>query len=112
MQNTIRHTPADDTVTVEEIDLGTDVQVNVGDTGEGIASIDLPHVFEPFYRGDPARARDGPAGPTGAAGLGLAINRRLIEIHGGRIWVAQPANGGSVFSFTLPKTGPRRSSGR
>ncbi len=109
VQNALRHTPADGTVTVEAIDLGTDVQVNIGDTGEGIASIDLPHVFEPFYRGDPARARDGPAGPTGAAGLGLAITRRLIEIHGGRIWVAQPANGGSVFSFTLPKAGPRRS---
>ncbi|MDP9353681.1 MAG: HAMP domain-containing histidine kinase, partial [Chloroflexota bacterium] len=109
VQNALRHTPADGTVTVEAIDLGTDVQVNVGDTGEGIASNHLPHVFEPFYRGDPARARHGPAGATGAAGLGLAITRRLIEIHGGRIWVAQPANGGSVFSFTLPKTGPRRS---
>ncbi len=109
VQNALRHTPTDGTVTVEAIDLGTDVQVNVGDTGEGIAPIDLPHVFEPFYRGDRARARHGPAGTTGAAGLGLAITRRLIEIHGGRIWVAQPANGGSVFSFTLPKTGPPRS---
>ncbi len=109
VQNALRHTPADGTVTVEAIDLGTDVQINVGDTGEGIAPTDLPHVFEPFYRGDPARTRDGSADRTGAAGLGLAITRRLIEIHGGRIWVAQPANGGSVFSFTLPKTGPRRS---
>nr|MDP9469471.1 HAMP domain-containing histidine kinase [Chloroflexota bacterium] len=55
VQNALRHTPADGTVTVEAIDLGTDVQVNVGDTGEGIASNHLPHVFEPFYRGDPAR---------------------------------------------------------
>lgn len=106
VQNALRHTPADGAVTVEAIDLGTDVQINVGDTGEGIALTDLPHVFEPFYRGDPARTRHGSADRTGAAGLGLAITRRLIEIHGGRIWVAQPANGGSVFSFTLPKTGP------
>jgi signal transduction histidine kinase len=105
IQNAIRHTPADGSVVVQVLDRGPDVQVNVCDTGEGIAEADLPHVFDRFYRGDKARSRDG----GGGAGLGLTIARRLVETHGGRIWVAQPPEGGSVFSFTLPKAvGARR----
>jgi signal transduction histidine kinase len=99
VQNAIRHTPADGSVIVEVLDLGPEVQVNVADTGEGIPTQDLPFVFDRFYRGDKARSRDAGSG----AGLGLAIAKRLVETHGGRIWVAQPIGGGSVFSFTLPK---------
>jgi len=102
VQNAIRHTPADGAVTVEAVGLGPDVRVDVRDTGEGIAPADLPHVFERFYRGDKARARDAHSGLPAGAGLGLAIARRLVESHGGRVWVAQPPEGGSVFSFTLP----------
>jgi signal transduction histidine kinase len=100
IQNAIRHTPADGSVMVEVLDRGPDVQVNVRDTGEGIPPADIPHVFDRFYRGDKSRTRDG---VTAGAGLGLSIARRLVETHGGRIWVAQPPEGGSVFSFTLPK---------
>jgi signal transduction histidine kinase len=99
VQNAIRHTPADGSVLIEAFDRGPEVQVNVRDTGEGIPPADLPHVFDRFYRGDKARSRDGVAG----AGLGLSIARRLVETHGGRIWVAQAPEGGSIFSFTLPK---------
>ena len=102
VQNAIRHTPADGAVTVEAIDREDAVQVNVRDGGEGIPAADLPHVFERFYRGDKARSRDETAA-GGGAGLGLAIARRLVETHGGRIWVAQPPGGGSLFAFTLPK---------
>jgi two-component system, OmpR family, sensor histidine kinase SaeS len=98
VQNAIRHTPADGSVIVEIVDIGREVQVNVADNGEGILPEDLPYVFERFFRGDKSRSRD-----TGGAGLGLAISKRLVETHGGRIWVAQPVGGGSVFSFTLPK---------
>jgi signal transduction histidine kinase len=102
VQNAIRHTPADGSVIVEVYDRGPDIQVNVCDTGEGIPDDDLPHVFDRFYRGDKSRSRDE---AYGGAGLGLAIARRLVETHGGRIWVAQPPQGGSVFSFTVPKDG-------
>ncbi len=104
VQNAIRHTPADGAVVVEVADRGAEVQVDVRDSGEGIAPADLPHVFERSYRGDKARARDATGDALGA-GLGPAIARRLVETHGGRIWVAQPPDGGSVSSFTLPKTG-------
>ena len=102
VQNALRHTPADGSVVVEVLDRGPEVQVNVRDTGEGIPAPDLPFVFDRFYRGDRARQRDA-SGASSGAGLGLAIARRLIESHGGRIWVAQPPDGGSEFSFTLPK---------
>ena len=102
VQNAIRHTPAEGAVTVAAVGLGPNVRVDVRDTGEGIAPADLPHVFDRFYRGDKARAREAHAGHRAGAGLGLAIARRLVESHGGRVWVAQPPDGGSVFSFTLP----------
>jgi signal transduction histidine kinase len=102
IQNAIRHTPADGSVIVEVLDRGPELQVNVRDTGEGIEPSDLPHLFDRFYRGDKARARD-ETGMTGGAGLGLSIARRLIETHGGQIWVNQLSSGGALFSFTLPK---------
>jgi signal transduction histidine kinase len=101
VQNAIRHTPADGSITVDAVDLGPDVQVNVRDTGEGIPDADLPRVFDRFYRGDRARSREG---SHGGAGLGLAIARRLVEAHGGRIWVESPGSGhGSTFSIRLPR---------
>jgi signal transduction histidine kinase len=110
VKNALRHTPADGTVVVEVFDRGAtepEVQINVRDTGGGIDPADLPKVFERFYRGDRARSRSASPSPieSSGAGLGLAIARRLVEGHGGRIWVAQPPEGGSVFSFTLPKAG-------
>jgi signal transduction histidine kinase len=100
VQNAIRHTPADGSVVVEVLDRGDEVQINVADTGEGIPYEDVPHIFDRFYRGDKARTRD----TGGGAGLGLAIAKRLVETHGGRIWINQPPEGGATFSFTLPKS--------
>ncbi len=93
IQNAIRHTPADGSVTVRARPLGKGVEVEVDDEGEGIADADAPHVFEAFYRGDASRGEDG-------AGLGLAISKAIVEAHGGRIWLESGATGTRVH-FTL-----------
>ncbi len=99
VQNAIHHTPSGGCVTVNAKSLSAgQVQVEVADTGEGIAAADLPHIFEPFYRGEKSRARDG-----GGAGLGLAIAKGIVEAHNGKIEVfSQPGNG-SRFRFTLTR---------
>jgi signal transduction histidine kinase len=101
--NAIRHTPTDGEISLSAQLAGDTVRVEVRDTGEGIAPGDLPHIFERFYRGQPARTRDGD-GQRGA-GLGLAIASGLIEAHGGRIEVQSQLGRGTVFSFTLPRYG-------
>jgi signal transduction histidine kinase len=93
IQNAIRHTPADGSVTVRARALGKGVEVEVDDEGEGIAAADAGRVFEPFYRGDAARGEEG-------AGLGLAIAKAIVEAHGGRIWLERGVPGTRV-RFTL-----------
>jgi len=75
----------------------------VAHTGPGIASHDLPHVFERFYRGDRSRSRSG-----GGTGLGLTITRQLVEAHAGKIAVVNEPQGGARFTFVLPVTCPRQ----
>ncbi|MBK5109922.1 MAG: HAMP domain-containing histidine kinase [Thermoleophilia bacterium] len=97
IQNAIRHTPADGSVTVRARSLSGEVEVEVTDEGSGIAPVDRPHVFEPFFRGgtDSSRTSEG-------AGLGLAISRAIVEAHGGRIWLEPADSGpGTRMRFTL-----------
>ncbi len=100
LQNAIRHTPAGGLVSIaaQPCEQGHQARVEVSDTGDGIAPADLPHVFEPFYRGDKARARDG-----SGAGLGLAIAQGIIEAHGGKIDVTSAPGVGTHFVITLPR---------
>jgi signal transduction histidine kinase len=93
IQNAIRHTPADGSVTVRARSAAGGVEVEVCDDGEGIPAADGERVFDAFYRGDAARSEDG-------AGLGLAISRAIVEAHGGRIWLEQGGPGTHVH-FTL-----------
>jgi two-component system sensor histidine kinase ResE len=78
IQNAIRHTPSDGTITLTVRGEGDGVELTVADTGEGIPESDLPHVFDRFYRGQPARTRDQSATGPGA-GLGLAIAGGLLR---------------------------------
>jgi signal transduction histidine kinase len=71
--------------------------VSVEDSGEGIAPQDLDRVFEPFYRGDPARSGPG-------AGLGLALAKRIVEALGGRISAENALTQGARFAVVLPLT--------
>ncbi|MDE3150690.1 MAG: hypothetical protein KGL93_00430, partial [Gemmatimonadota bacterium] len=71
--------------------------VEVRDTGVGIAADALPHVFERFYRGDRARARD-----PGGTGLGLPIARWVAEQHGGTLVIASELGRGTTATVRLP----------
>ena len=77
------------------------VVLTVTDSGPGIAPDDLPHVFERFYRADPARDR-----ATGSSGLGLAIVRAVVEAHGGRVRAMNVPGGGARMEVELPTNGP------
>ncbi|HET7479948.1 MAG TPA: HAMP domain-containing sensor histidine kinase [Rubrobacteraceae bacterium] len=100
VSNALRHTPSDGTIALRAKPIGSEVQVEVADTGEGIAPEDLPRVFERTFRGEKSRTRSGDDGDSNA-GLGLAIARGLIEAHGGAIEVESHPGGGSRFRFTL-----------
>lgn len=100
LDNALRHTPAGGTIEITLANVPDGVQVSVRDTGEGIPAERLPHIFERFYRVDPARSRQ-----TGGSGLGLTITRQIVEGHGGRIWVDSPPSGhdqGCEFALFLP----------
>ena len=93
--NALRHTPGGSVIVTAAQKDGA-VEVAITDTGEGIAAEDLPHVFDRFWRADPARAR------SGGTGLGLSVAQSLVEAQGGRMWVESVLGQGSVFRFTLP----------
>ena len=98
VQNAIRHTPPDGTIHIRTRDTGSEVQVEVSDTGEAIAKDELWRVFDWSYRTDSSRSR-----ASGGAGLGLSIAKGIVEAHGGRIWAESVVGKGTSFRFTLPK---------
>jgi signal transduction histidine kinase len=99
IQNAIRHTPADGSVVVRAQDAETGIEVEIVDSGHGIAPEEREHVFTAFYRGGTQAAR-----PGDGAGLGLAVARAIVEAHGGRIWLADSPRGTRV-RFSLPAAG-------
>jgi signal transduction histidine kinase len=96
LQNAIHHTPPDGSVLVRAHQTNGSAEIEVSDTGAGIAMADRPRIFEPFYRGGNEAARTHPG-----SGLGLAIARSIVEAHGGQIWLAD-APVGTKVRFTLP----------
>ena len=101
ISNALRHTPADGTIAVRAEPRGEVVQVEVTDTGEGIAPDDLPRVFDRSYRGEKSRPRREADDP--GAGLGLAIARGLVEAHGGHISAESLSGEGARFLFTVQR---------
>ena len=100
LENAIKFTPDDGRIAVGWRAANGEVEVSVADTGAGIAAVDLPHVFERFYKADRARAAT-----SGGSGLGLAITKHIVEAHGGRIRVSSEPGRGTTFTFTLPRDG-------
>ena len=102
LDNAVKFTPCGGHVRVRVGGEGGHATLVVADDGIGVAAEQLPHVFERFWRGDPARGRaDGDAGADGA-GLGLAIARWIAESIGGEITVQSEPGKGSTFTLLLP----------
>jgi heavy metal sensor kinase len=97
LDNAIKYTPVCGSVGIHVANSNGHVQIEVRDTGIGIAEADLPHVFERFYRADSARSSD-----SGGAGLGLSIGQWIAKAHLGEITVESAPERGSVFHLKLP----------
>ena len=96
LSNAVKFTPAGGEVDVSAIRVNGEVRVSVADTGPGIALGDHERVFEEFQQTDAGLER------LEGTGLGLALSKRLVELHGGRIWLESELGKGSTFVFTLP----------
>jgi signal transduction histidine kinase len=95
LSNAVKFTPPDGLVDVSaQLDDGQ-VEIAVADTGPGIAAADLEAIFEEFEQTADGRKAEG-------TGLGLPLSRKLVELHGGRLWVESEVGRGSTFRFTLP----------
>lgn len=79
-------------------DVGDFIQVELEDNGQGIAAKDLPHIFDRFYRADASRNST-----TGGSGIGLSIVQKIIEDHGGKIWVTSKEGVGTTMYFVIRK---------
>ena len=98
--NALMHTPSGGTVTLRATESESGTFLVVEDTGSGIATADLPRIFERFYRGD--KGRDRRNGAAGGAGLGLAICRQTISALGGTITAESALGQGATFTIWLP----------
>jgi signal transduction histidine kinase len=97
LSNAVKFTPEGGRVEVRAVTADGTVEISVADTGVGIAAEDHEAVFEEFRQvgTDYARKHEG-------TGLGLALARRFVELHGGRIWVKSQLGHGSTFTFAIP----------
>ena len=97
LNNALRYTLKGGRVTLISSLLEYEVELRIQDTGPGIKSEDIQHIFDRFYRADKSRQRD-----SGGSGLGLAIAKSIVENHGGRIWAEGNNGEGTTFFITLP----------
>jgi signal transduction histidine kinase len=97
LSNAVKFTPAGGRVRVAAQAVGSFTHVSVEDTGIGIAKQDQERIFEEFQQVDSSASRE-----FQGTGLGLALSRRLIQLHGGTLMVRSEPGKGSVFTFLLP----------
>ena len=96
LSNAIKFTPEGGRIEVRAKQVDGSVEISVSDTGVGIAPEDQEAIFEEFRQVGTADKK------VEGTGLGLALSRKLVELHGGRIWVESQVGVGSAFGFTIP----------
>jgi signal transduction histidine kinase len=96
LSNAVKFTPAGGEVDVSATRVNGEVRVSVADTGPGVAPEDRDRIFEEFQQSETG------VGLREGTGLGLALSKRFVELHGGRIWVESELGRGSTFTFALP----------
>ena len=96
LSNAVKFTPAGGEVDVSATRANGEVRVSVADTGPGVAPEDRDRIFEEFQQSETG------VGLREGTGLGLALSKRFVELHGGRIWVESEVGHGSTFTFALP----------
>ncbi len=98
VSNAVKFTPDGGSVAIDARPVGSDLVVTVRDTGSGIAEEEHERIFEAFQRGG-----RGVRTTTEGTGLGLTLSRRIVELHGGRIWMESRVGEGSTFRFSIPQ---------
>ena len=98
IDNAIKYTPSGGSIYVNVLGDGDHVLINVTDTGIGISSEDLQHVFQKFYRADNSDTRE-----IGGTGLGLYLVKQRVEAMGGRVWAESTFGQGTTFYISLPR---------
>ncbi|MFN8458724.1 MAG: ATP-binding protein [Anaerolineae bacterium] len=108
IDNAIKYSNPDDSIAVTAMVQNDQAYITIADTGPGIPTEHLPHLFERFYRVDKARSRHGAidVNSSSGAGLGLSIADWLVKAHGGRIEVTSQVNQGTTFTVWLPLQPP------
>jgi len=96
LDNAIKYTPDGGSITVAVKEGPKEVAISVSDTGIGISSNEIPHIFDRFFRADGSRSQPG-------AGLGLSLVRAIVRRHGGEIKVSSSPGAGSTFTVVLPR---------
>lgn len=98
LNNAVKYTAPDGQIKISANEEDSFIKIVIEDTGSGIPGNELPRVFERFYRVEKTRSRD-----FGGTGLGLSIARKIVEGHGGSIWIESKVGFGTKVSFTLPR---------
>jgi signal transduction histidine kinase len=96
--NAVKYTPAGGTLSLHLTSENDRCYIKVQDTGIGISKNDLPHIFNRFYKADKVRNRK-----EGSSGLGLAISKKIIELHEGEIYAKSELNKGTTFYVEFPR---------
>jgi signal transduction histidine kinase len=98
LENSIRYTPKGGTIYLNVVDQEHETIIEIRDNGIGISNVDLPHIWERFYRVDKSRSRE-----SGGSGLGLAIVKEIVEVHGGSVSVESEEGKGTSFYLKIKK---------